>query len=140
MRPRTSGILAVALLAAAVHTDWHLARPHHSPLSGHWPQHWLFGMAVFAALGWYLSLSAPGIRWRRSALIIGAGLFIGQILEPLWEGMSEGVLLISLRDGMRWTFFGEFLGAGLLMFLLVMAWRERVREPGEARSTVWEQP
>lgn len=129
MSPRVAGCLAALLLAGAVHADWHFARPHHFRLSGDWSLHWLFGVAVFAGLGLYLSKTAPGLRWRRSALLIGAGLFIGQILEPLGEGISVGTPLSELRNGSRWTFFSEFLGAGLLAFLLVMAWRERAGRP-----------
>ena len=46
MRRHTAVILSV-VLAAALHVDWHLARPLHHRLSLDWSHHWLITAAVF---------------------------------------------------------------------------------------------
>ena len=124
-------MLAALLLAAAIHVDWHLARPgHHSDLSGHWAQHWLLGIPVFGLLALYESRRLGQYRWRSSAGLILVGAFLGQVLEPLSELFDApwGYAFSAIR----WTAFAEFMAAGLLTFLVVMAWRERAtREAGE---------
>lgn len=116
-------VLAALLLAAAIHVDWHLARPgHHSDLSGHWAQHWLLGIPVFALLALHESRRPSRYRWRSSAVLILVGVFLGQVLEPLSE--LFGAPWSYAFSGIRWTAFSEFMVAGLLTFLAVMAWRE----------------
>jgi len=123
--PRGFRVVAAILLAGAIHVDWHLARPgHHSDLSGHWAQHWLLGIPVFALLAVYLSRQPSQHRWRSSAVLILAGGFLGQILEPLSE--LWGAPWSYAFSGIRWSAFGEFMAAGLLTFLVIMA----LREPG----------
>ena len=116
-------VLAGFLLAGAIHADWHLARPgHHTDLSGHWAQHWLLAIPVFALLANYLSRQPSQQRWRGSALLILAGAFLGQVLEPLSE--LWGAPWSYAFSGIRWTAFAEFMAAGLLTLLVVMAWKE----------------
>jgi len=111
------------LLAGAIHLDWHLARPgHHSELSGHWAQHWVLGIPVFALLAIHLSRQPPEQRWRRSALLILAGISLGQGLEPLSE--LWGAPWSYAFSNIRWAAFAEFMAAGMLTFLAVMAWKE----------------
>lgn len=130
MTPRSARVLAALLLAAAIHVDWHLARPgHHSDLSGHWAQHWLLGIPVFALLALHESRWPSRYRWRSSAVLILVGVFLGQVLEPLSE--LFGAPWSYAFSGIRWAAFAEFLAAGLLTFLVVMAWREPgSQEPG----------
>ncbi|HEV8600038.1 MAG TPA: hypothetical protein VGQ69_11805 [Gemmatimonadales bacterium] len=125
MKPRNARVLAAFLLAAAIHVDWHLARPgHHSELSGHWAQHWLLGIPVFALLALYETRLPSRDRWRSSAVLILVGVFLGQILEPLTE--LWGAPWSYTFSAIRWTAFAEFMAAGLLTFLVVMA----VKGPG----------
>jgi hypothetical protein len=128
VNPPVARVVAAVLLATAIHLDWHLARPgHHSELSGHWAQHWLWGIPVFALLARYLSRQPSEQRWRVSAAVILVGIFLGQVLEPLSE--LWGAPWSYAFSGLRWTAFAEFLSAGLLTFLGVMAWKE-ARETG----------
>ena len=127
MKPRSAGVLAAFLLAAAIHVDWHLARPgHHSELSGHWAQHWLLGIPVFALLALYEAHRPSRDRWRNSAVLILVGVFLGQVLEPLSE--LWGAPWSYAFSAIRWAAFAEFMTAGLLTFLVVMA----VKEPAAA--------
>lgn len=48
---RLSNAALCLLLAAGIHVDWHLARPHHHRLSMDWSQHWIFAAALFAIIG-----------------------------------------------------------------------------------------
>jgi cell division protein FtsW (lipid II flippase) len=124
MRPRPAATLAALGLAVVVHLDWHLARPdQHDHLSGHWSQHWLLALPSFVVLAFYPATALPTERWRKSAVIILAGAFLGQILEPLSE-LALGASWSWIWGGIRWTAFAEFMAAGLLTFLFVMAWRE----------------
>jgi hypothetical protein len=124
MKVTGSGILAALLLAGAIHADWHLAREHeHGALSGAHPQHWLLGVLVFGLLGLFLSRRPAAERWRTSALVIAGGAVLGQIVEPLAEMISSGLSADWLVQGPRWTAFGEFFAAGLMAFLVTMAWR-----------------
>jgi hypothetical protein len=123
MTPRSARVLAAVLLAAAIHIDWHLARPgHHAELSGHWPQHWLLGIPVFVLLALYESRRPSHQRWRSSTILILVGVFLGQVLEPLSE--LFGAPWSYAFSSIRWQAFAEFMAAGLLTFLAVMAWRE----------------
>lgn len=132
MRPGAARILAAFLLAFAVHIDWHLARPgHHSELSGQLAQHWLFAVPVFALLALYLSRQPVAVRWRESARVILVGLFLGQVVEPLSELLTDDAPWSWAFGGVRWTAFGEFVGAGLVTYLIIMAVREaRSGAPG----------
>lgn len=91
---RAGGVLLAALvLAAGIHTDWHLARPHHHRLSLAWREHWIFAIAVFAAVGWFVARTWPRTRWRDGAWTLALAILIGQGVEPVLEMvLYRGVL------------------------------------------------
>jgi hypothetical protein len=120
-------LLVGLLLAVAIHADWHLARSHGHRLSGAWAQHWLVGMPVFAFIALYVARTGPLDTWRASARLIGAGIFLGMVLEPLAEALLYNQPLSALEWPARWTAFSEFGAAGLLTYLWVMALAERDR-------------
>jgi hypothetical protein len=83
---RAGGVPLLALvLAAGIHADWHLARSHHHRLSLGWREHWIFALAVFAAVGWFVARAWPRTRWRDGAWTLALGIFIAQGLEPVLE-------------------------------------------------------
>ncbi len=114
-------LLVGLLLAVAIHADWHLARSHGHRLSGEWAQHWLVGMPVFAFIALYVARTWPQDTWRAGARLLGAGIFLGMVLEPLAEALLYNVPLSALEWPARWTAFSEFGAAGLLTYLGVMA-------------------
>ncbi|HTL04271.1 MAG TPA: hypothetical protein VL241_00870 [Gemmatimonadales bacterium] len=123
MRP-ISRICSALLLAAAIHLDWHLSRAHdHGRLSGNWPLHWLIALPIFAGLALRLSREPAAVRWRDSVWVILGGFLVGQVLEPLFEVLTDGVGWDWMLHGPRWIACAEFLAAGCLTHLLVMAWR-----------------
>ena len=115
---------STVLLAAAIHADWHLSRPgHHGGLSGDWPLHWVSAVPVFALIAWLVSRQPAAARWRAAACVIVGGAVVGQLLEPLFEVLTDGVGWRWLLLNIRWAAFAEFLAAGFLTFLLGMAWK-----------------
>ena len=121
MTSRTASMVSVVILAVAIHADWHLARGHdHGRLSGDVALHWVLALPVFAVLAALVSRGAANQRWHRSAWIVGGGVLVGQVLEPLTEWLTDGVTWRWMVNGPRWTAFAEFMAAGLLTFLGVM--------------------
>ena len=104
MRKRLGLVVAAVLLAAAVHVDWHLARPtHHGGLSGGWEAHWILALPAFALVAWYVQRAWPGHTRLASLSVIGVAAFVAQVLEPLAE--------LTLGATLSWTFGAERLGA-----------------------------
>src|SRR5918996_6155523 len=75
-------------LAAAIHIDWHLARPTHHRLSLGWAEHWIFAAIAFAIAGWLIARAAPHAPWRVAAAIVGVAVLLAQGLEPVMEMVS----------------------------------------------------
>ena len=88
MRPLGSA-LAVLLLAAAIHTDWHFARPTHHQLSLGLSWHWLLAIPVFALAAYYVARQSPKQPVKVSALLLGAATLLGAVLEPAFEYVVE---------------------------------------------------
>lgn len=125
-----SGVL-VFVLAAAIHVDWHLARPAHHGLSLEWAHHWLFAVAVFALVGWLIARGWPdGSGWVALKVIALAVLF-GQGIEPVLERAIYHREFGYPADPERWRAFWVCLGAGLpaLLTTLVLC-RPRRGSPG----------
>ncbi len=110
----------VFLLAAAIHVDWHVARPQHTRLSLGWPYHWLIGAVLFAAAAWFVAKKWPVDAWVASALNLTLAVIAGQVLEPLGEVIYDGLPLGRLLNGLRWIAFAEFMAAGLMTYVVVM--------------------
>jgi len=114
------------LLAAAIHADWHLSRPgHHGRLSGDWPGHWIVAVPLFALIALLVSRQPAAARWREAAWVIVGGVVLGQLLEPLFEVLADGVGWSWMLLDIRWTAFAEFMAAGFVTFLLGMAWKSQ---------------
>jgi hypothetical protein len=84
MKPLGASV-TVLLLAAAIHTDWHFARPAHHRLSLDLSWHWLFAIPVFALAAWYVWTRRPARPVAVSLLVLGLGTLIGAVLEPVYE-------------------------------------------------------
>lgn len=119
-------LVYAALLAAAIHSDWHLSRPgHHGGMSGDWALHWVIAVPVFALIAWLVSREPAATRWRAAACIIVGGVVAGQLLEPLFEVLTDGVGWSWMLLDIRWTAFAEFMATGFVTFLLGMAWKSQ---------------
>jgi hypothetical protein len=113
-------------IAAAIHVDWHLARHIHAPLSFGWAWHWVLAIPVFALTTWAITRKSPDHALFRAAFAILLGILLGQVAEPLWEGGG------AIRDTERWRFFGGFMAAGLVTWLVTYRWIRR-----DATTTSW---
>ena len=78
------------LLAAAIHTDWHFARPEHHRLSLGLAWHWLLAVPVFALVAWYVARAWPGRLLRASLWIVGGAVLLAGVLEPAFEYFVGG--------------------------------------------------
>ena len=120
----------VLILAAAVHVDWHLARPLHHRLSLAWPHHWIFAAAVFAMVGWLIARWWPDTPGRVAAGIVGLALVLAQIVEPLVEVLVYDHRFGYPSDPGRWPVFAVCIAAGLpaLIAALILC-RPRTHNP-----------
>ena len=84
LRPLGASI-AVLLLASAIHTDWHFARPAHHRLSLDLSWHWLLAIPVFVLAAYYVAKKNPPRLLAVCALLIGLATLIGAVLEPAFE-------------------------------------------------------
>jgi hypothetical protein len=98
-------------VAAAIHLDWHLARHGADRMSFGFAWHWLIAIPVFAVLTWALTRRAGARALADSAWAIAIGVLLGQVVEPLAEGLTR------LTDPARWKPFLGFLAAGLTTWL-----------------------
>ena len=117
-------VALVLALAAAVHVDWHFARPTHHRLSLGWNQHWLFAALAFGLVGWVVARTWPERAWRRGGAIAMLALVLAQVIEPMAE-----VALYLHRIGYpdepaRWTAFFVCIAVGLPVYCLAL-WRCR---------------
>ena len=126
---RLLSIPAALLLAAAIHADWHLARPHdHGGLSGGWSFHWLVAVPLFALTAWYLNRRS-GRPLAAGAVTIGAAVFLGQVLEPLGEIALFHDAWSEVFSPERMGAFGAFMAAGIVAYGGMIWWlRHQVPE------------
>lgn len=111
--PRLPALTLSVLLAAALHIDWHLARPTHHRLSLGWPYHWLATALVFAVAGWIIARVWPGSRWRLGAVVFIAAILLAQGLEPMLEALIyEGRFGYDVEPA-RWAAFGRAVAAAI---------------------------
>jgi len=82
--------MAILLLASAIHTDWHFARPAHHRLSLDLSWHWLLAIPVFALAAVYVAKKNPPRLLAISVLLIGLATLIGGVLEPAYEYFLGG--------------------------------------------------
>lgn len=118
-------LLLASLVGAAVHVDWHLARPGPHRLSFDLRYHWLSAVPVFGFVTWYAVRSWP--RWPvlASLALIGTGLMLGQTLEPAVEMLMSERDWSQVMPPVRVESFLEFLVAGIVTNVLVLLWLRR---------------
>jgi hypothetical protein len=118
---RRFGLLGLSLLlAAGIHVDWHLARPHHHRLSADWGEHWIFAIVLFALAGCAVARAWPAERVRLGAWVLGAAVVLAQVVEPLLEAAFYDRTLAYDVEPARWTAFFVCLGAGIPSYALAL--------------------
>jgi hypothetical protein len=131
----TSRVLAVVLsvvLGAAIHLDWHLARPHHHRLSLEWSYHWAVTAAIFGVVGWFVARSYSDLRWRVGLVVLFAGVFIGQVLEPgLEAAFYDGRLGYDVEPE-RWRAFWQTMVVAAPTYLAALWLRGRTSPDASA--------
>ena len=120
-RRRISASLIALALAAAIHTDWHFARPEHHRLSLGLTWHWLLAIPVFALVAWYVARAWPAQVARASAWILGFAILLAGVLEPAYEYFLEGATFEWAFGAERNTALATFVGAGLVAYLATLA-------------------
>jgi hypothetical protein len=114
---RRLGVVLLGLvLATGIHADWHLARPHHHRWSLEWHEHWLFAIALFAAVGAMVARRWPRTRWRTGAWTLAAGILLGQVVEPVLEVALYRHRLGFPDEPQRWAVFLVCIAAGIPAF------------------------
>ena len=121
---RPISLRMAAILAVAIHLDWHVARPAHGHLSFGWPFHWLLAVPVFGAAAWYMTR-----RWQEHFTVAGiatiaAAVIVGQGFEALIELVVFQEPLARSFGGERMVALGAFMAAGIATFVL-SAWLAR---------------
>lgn len=114
-----SGALGL-LLAAGIHVDWHLARPHHHRLSLEWREHWIFALVLFALVGMIIARLWPAERWRLGAWTLAAAVAIGQGLEPVLESVFYDHRIAYDVEPARWAAFAVCMAAGIPAYALAL--------------------
>jgi hypothetical protein len=109
--PRVPALLLSVLLAAALHLDWHLARPAHHRLSLGWSGHWLATAVFFAITGWIIARAWPGARWSLGPAVFFAAVILAQLVEPVLEVLFDQGRLGYAVEPARWAAFGRAMAA-----------------------------
>jgi hypothetical protein len=102
------------VLAAALHVDWHLARPLHHRLSLGWSHHWIATGAVFLIAGCLIARRWPEHRWRMAGTVLLAAAVLAQLVEPTLEVLLYEGRLGYASEPARWTVFWKAISAGSL--------------------------
>jgi hypothetical protein len=109
--------LAAIWIAVLIHLDWHLGRPAHGHLSFGLPYHWILAIVTLGPLPWLLIRRWPTALLQASVVVLGLGVALGQVLEPLGEVMLYRVGAEPLTNPVRWRVFAEFMAAGILVYI-----------------------
>lgn len=104
-----AGLISLGL-AAAIHLDWHIARPTLHHLSLGWTWHWLLAIPIFGVAAWLVARANPARTIAWSVAIIGMAVLLGGVLEPAWEYWLDGATF-------EWA-FGHHRTHALLMFTI----------------------
>ena len=124
MKPLGTGT-AVLLLAAAIHADWHFARPAHHRLSLDLSWHWLIAVPVFAIAAYYVWTRKPPRPVAASALVIGLAALIGAVLEPAYEYWLGGATWDWAFGPERTWAAVAFVATGVAAWVATFAWLQR---------------
>jgi len=113
----------VLLLAAAIHADWHAARPaqHHHRLSFGFGQHWLLAVPVFALAAAWVHRRWPGRPLAASVANLGLAAIVAQLLEPLGEQAWYFHRFALGVEPERWMAFLAFMTVGIATYAVMLA-------------------
>ena len=117
---RTVAALVSFLLAVAIHTDWHFARPLHHRLSLGLSWHRLLAIPVFALVALYVSRAWPSHILRASLWIIGGAVLLGGIIEPAWEYFIGDAPFDWAFGRERNLALASFVGTGIVAYVSVL--------------------
>ena len=126
---KISSVLISIALAAAIHLDWHVARPTTHHLSLGLPWHWLLAVPVFGLVAWYVTRAWPSAVLRASVGIVGFAILLGGILEPAWEYCFADATFEWAFGRQRTTILATFVGMGLVTYVAVVAFIQRSSGP-----------
>jgi hypothetical protein len=114
-------VMISLVLAAAIHTDWHLARPatHHLSLGLSW--HWLWAAPVFGLVAWYVARAWPSQAIRASVWIVGGAVLLAGFVEPAWEYFLNGARFDWAFGRTRTMALAVFVLTGLVAYIAVLA-------------------
>lgn len=115
--PRNAAIVLSLVLGAALHADWHLARPLHHRLSLGWSYHWVITAALFAVVGCVIARSWPAQRWRLGAVVFISAALLAQLVEPVLEALIYERRLGYAAEPARWLAFGKSVLAGAIAYV-----------------------
>lgn len=119
--PRHAALLLSLLLGAALHVDWHLARPLHHRLSLDWSHHWVITAALFAIVGCVIARAWPHQRWRLGAVVFVSAALLAQVVEPLLEVLVYEHRLGYSVEAARWSAFWRSILASALAYVGALA-------------------
>jgi hypothetical protein len=119
-RRNVSASLHSLAVAAAIHTDWHFARPEHHRLSLGLPWHWLLAIPVFALVAWYVRRAWPTQVREASVAILAGGILMGALLEPAFEYFVENAPLEWAFGAVRNVAAATFVGTGLIAYVATL--------------------
>lgn len=121
-------------LTAAMHLDWHAARPVVHPMSLGWRWHWLLAVPVFALTAWYVLRAWADRPVAASLAILGIASILAGVVEPAWESWAGGAPLEWTFGRVRLAAFGAFLGTGVITHaaLVWLARRRGASSPPES--------
>lgn len=129
MTRRISVAVAVSLLlAVAIHTDWHLARPAHHRLSLGLPLHWLLAAPVFALVAWYVQRAWSADIPRASLWIVGGAVLLAGVVEPAWEYVVGNATFDWAFGPARTSALAAFVVTGMVTYFTVLALARRAPE------------
>ena len=108
-------------LAAAMHLDWHAARPLIHDHSLGLSYHWLLAVPVLALIAWCVHRGWPSRTLAASVGIIGIASLLAAVIEPGLELLVEGAPWDWAFGRMRLVAFGTFLATGIVTYVVVLA-------------------
>ena len=129
-----AGLVSLGV-AAAIHTDWHFARPEHHRLSLGLQWHWLLAIPVFALVAWYVARAWPTKVRQASIAILTGGILVGAILEPAYEYFLGGATFDWAFGALRNTAAATYVCTGVVSYLVTLALIRNSGKPIDAKAT-----
>lgn len=116
----TAALVSLAL-AAAIHTDWHFARPEHHRLSLGLSWHWVVAIPVFALVAWYVARAWSDRVGRATLAIVGGAIVVAGILEPAYELLLGGATFEWAFGLERTMILCKYVVTGLVAYAVTLA-------------------